>query len=635
MEKSNRRTMSAGALCLMVCLLSASPVLPCSIFAANDGPLVLASNNEDWVAGEYDTGIWFVPPADGNYGFAVFGYTTFEGQQGFSAQGGVNSQGLFLDANAAPLLEAKTNPDGKRGLGWDLFAGPLEHCATVQEALDFYATYNLTGIIERAKIFIADRHGDAAIFEGDWTTHKTGAYLISTNFYESHPELGGFPCARYAGIEELLTNGTPLSMDFMVQAAKSASRDGTYFTNVHDLPANTFRLYYRHDYSRYLNFDLAYELSGSGGVMFMADLFGPKLSDERGEIVFHPPAYRLPSQISLRLRDTGPNLSPALRDQVQVTVRSLTGDEETINLTEIRPDLGVFAGSLPAEFGAVVPGDGRLQSMADDRIQAQYHDLNHEDGNPADIQAEALIFCDLDQDGHDDQACGGPDCHDLLPDFNPDATEFCDSQDDNCNGQTDETCTACQVPSEPDITKTALALNPLSCGACFEGNFDETHYGDEGLYRLWADAYQFEAEAGQTIATSAYRPAPNGILTQVWFNPAGEEVASDPGYGSFIHTFAEAGAHSLALVLQRADPSMAPNTYRLELHCLPEQVPDTDGGVDAGVDGGAEADGGTQNPDQDQEPNDSGCACGNPTGAPPLASSLLWCLLALFLLKRE
>ena len=55
----------------------------------SSGDLVLASNNEDWSAGDYDTGIVYVPPRDGKFGYAVFGYTTWDGAKVFSAQGGI------------------------------------------------------------------------------------------------------------------------------------------------------------------------------------------------------------------------------------------------------------------------------------------------------------------------------------------------------------------------------------------------------------------------------------------------------------------------------------------------------------------------------------------------------------------
>ncbi len=45
---------------------------------------------------------------------------------------------------------------------------------------------------------------------------------------------------------------------------------------------------------------------------------------------------------------------------------------------------------------------------------------------------------DMDEDGYDDEACGGDDCDDADPDVNPGAAEVCDNGvDDDCDGKVD------------------------------------------------------------------------------------------------------------------------------------------------------------------------------------------------------
>lgn len=49
------------------------------------------------------------------------------------------------------------------------------------------------------------------------------------------------------------------------------------------------------------------------------------------------------------------------------------------------------------------------------------------------------LNCDLDGDGHDTIECNaGTDCDDRLVAVNPDATEYCDGNDNNCNGIIDD-----------------------------------------------------------------------------------------------------------------------------------------------------------------------------------------------------
>jgi MYXO-CTERM domain-containing protein len=593
---------------------------------------VLAGNNEDYLSGPYDTALFIVPPEGGFHGYVLVGYSLFDGRATFSSQGGVNDQGLFTDGNAAPLLEARTNAQGDRFAALSTFAGLLKTCGTVSEALDTLATWDLTGIIERAKIFLADRSGDAAIYEGDWITRKSGAYLISTNFYESHPELGGFPCWRYQAIEQLLQGGTPLSLDFFAQVAEAAHQGAstsdpafTHYTNLHDLQTNRFRLFYRLDYLRFLSFDLAEEFASGGGLYLMSDLFGPKVTAQQGAVGFHLESFYPPAKVPLLVRDAGLNRDPAAREQVEVLVTSRTEPGgERITLTEILPDQGVFTGLVAADSGPPVAGDRKIQVSAQDVLTALYQDADDGSGQPAEASARAQVFCDLDQDGQDAAHCGGGDCNDLAPAVAPGATEFCDLQDNDCDGRTDPACTDCAPGQEPDITANPEELdpNPLACGTCARGDFSEPEVGDDGAYRVWADVFRIDARAGETLVASARREQPDGIFRQVLYDPASQPVAEDSGLGLIRYQVPQDGAYLLALGLARVDHAVEPNAYTLALLCPAAPVFDGgDGGPDGGPDGESGGDGG---PDGGVSPGgDSfgcGCGAGDTTGGWGLAA---------------
>jgi len=134
------------------------------------------------------------PPVDGLFGAALVAYTQMDGRPAFQAQGGVNDQGLFIDSNAVPKKEVSTAGNGKAPAApqFGEYLEVLRTCRTVAEAMTKLRSMNLTGVLSRSKFVIADKSGAAVLFEGDDVTTKTGTALISTNYRESHPELGDF-----------------------------------------------------------------------------------------------------------------------------------------------------------------------------------------------------------------------------------------------------------------------------------------------------------------------------------------------------------------------------------------------------------------------------------------------------------
>jgi hypothetical protein len=62
---------------------------------------------------------------------------------------------------------------------------------------------------------------------------------------------------------------------------------------------------------------------------------------------------------------------------------------------------------------------------------------------PKSIPLSFRLACDLDGDGYDASSCsGGADCDDTLVEVRPDQRESCDEIDNDCDGSTDENCTA-------------------------------------------------------------------------------------------------------------------------------------------------------------------------------------------------
>ena len=261
---------------LVIALLRVPPARPCSVFSAHDSQSVLAGNNEDYY-GTDPTIIWFVPAEAGKYGYVAWGY-----QHNHFSQGGMNDQGLFWDGLATAQHEI-TNDNGTKPFTLTTFEEVMQSSATVDEAIANLREYRLTQVMSSAQLMFADKNGDSAIFEGDTIIYPTADYQIATNFLQSQPELGGYPCWRYAVLQSMMEQGLEVTVEYftaMADAAHQGVEVGpdiyTRYTTIGDLVEGKIYLYFDLDYDRYVLFDLDDELALGEHEYLMSDLFPPE-----------------------------------------------------------------------------------------------------------------------------------------------------------------------------------------------------------------------------------------------------------------------------------------------------------------------------------------------------------------------
>lgn len=260
-------------LILIMCFGAAEPTEGCTIVMVAQGKIVLAGNNEDWK--NPATKIWFIPAANGKHGRVCVGFDDLY------AQGGMNDQGLFIDANAL-------GPTGWQPVeGLPAFEGALldtllAECATVEEAIAFCSRYNIPGLA-RARFPVADRTGASLVVEyGQGKVQyvrKTGAYQIATNFVISNVKDDHYPCTRYKVADTMLKNADSISLDLVRAVLSATHQEGQYptvYSNICDLKNGIIYIYNFHNFEEVVRFSLEAELKKGNTSYDLPSLFSVK-----------------------------------------------------------------------------------------------------------------------------------------------------------------------------------------------------------------------------------------------------------------------------------------------------------------------------------------------------------------------
>jgi tetratricopeptide (TPR) repeat protein len=247
----------------------------CTIVTVSNGKIILAGNNEDWQ--NPNTKVWFFPSNDKEYGRICWGF-----DKAFDfAEGGMNDQGLFIDANALDETGWKADPK-KPNVPDSTVDFILSHCATVEEVLDLFRKYNVN-LLAGGKFPVADAKGDAAVIE--WGQGKLqflkrdGRYQISTNFVQSNYKPNDYPCNRYKIADKILSSSEEVSID-LVRSILSATANEffypTLYSNICDLKHKKIYLYNFHNFEEVCVIDLTEELKQGKHAFDIPSLFRVK-----------------------------------------------------------------------------------------------------------------------------------------------------------------------------------------------------------------------------------------------------------------------------------------------------------------------------------------------------------------------
>jgi hypothetical protein len=250
---------------LVVCL--SWTVGACSFFSYAGDDRVLFGNSEDHR--DENTWIWYVPSTANEYGCLFLGFGTE------FAQGGVNSAGLAFDAAGIERAPLNDHPELPMPDPLNFCEIVLRRCATIDEAIDLMASYNLS-YVQSAQFQFTDRTGASVVVAPGPNQEiafirSEDAFQVTTNTNTAiYPRLYQ-TCSRHRRITKALEKidaGTlELSIErFATILASVASVSGTsetMYSNVFELTNGLAYVYHRHDFEKVAVLDVvALEAAG-------------------------------------------------------------------------------------------------------------------------------------------------------------------------------------------------------------------------------------------------------------------------------------------------------------------------------------------------------------------------------------
>jgi hypothetical protein len=247
-------------LIILICLLRADGISACFIMFLTDGNHIFIANHEDWYA--RDAEVTFLPAKGKKMGMLYFDFAS-EG----TAQGGMNTAGLFFDGTRTPNAPY---PDNSKKINCSCYIWKkiLEECATVDQAITYVEKYSIPEL-EDIHVLFADKMGHSAIigvFDKKIQIHRnTHNFQLLTNFNITEPSYGGeIPCTRFAAADSLLRMDSSATITNVQKIlANTHQEDLTVYSNIYDLKSGDvyiYSVYTRDNFTRKIKINLYNEL---------------------------------------------------------------------------------------------------------------------------------------------------------------------------------------------------------------------------------------------------------------------------------------------------------------------------------------------------------------------------------------
>ncbi len=262
-------------------IITIHSALACTIFTISHNDTVYFGNNEDWSNPE--TYIWFKTSNQNQYGGVYLGFDDF------FPQGGMNVKGLCYDGNALSSGELNPHPELPSLTKW-VGIYIMDTCANISEVIETSLSYNW-GSRMNYQIQYADADGNAVVVSSGldkelaFTRKINSSYLVSTNFNVNYTGYS-YSCQRYDTATEMLdvlSSSENLTIEAVKDILAATHQTGTYatkYSNIFDPVNLKVYLWYNHNFTTLIEFDLMEELTLGNHQYKMREIFTETTTQE-------------------------------------------------------------------------------------------------------------------------------------------------------------------------------------------------------------------------------------------------------------------------------------------------------------------------------------------------------------------
>ncbi|MES2679595.1 MAG: hypothetical protein V4635_06900 [Bacteroidota bacterium] len=254
----------------IVFLFGFMQVIPCTVYKITKNGSTFVGNNEDyWDA---NTRIWFEKGKAGEYG------SMFVGLDNLLAQGGMNEKGLVFDGFSVQQRQIKVKK-GKLRFYPTLFKDVIKKCQNTAEVYAMLNKYDISALNGGMLLYV-EKGGKYLVVEADtMLMGNEDSYLLSNFCPSQTTNVQDLNIPYYQKGRKMLEQHTDTSLSYLTQLSDTMHQDwgegfgGTLYTTIYDLNEGTVNLYFYHDYSVTVKFNLKDELNKKDRILMIPEMF--------------------------------------------------------------------------------------------------------------------------------------------------------------------------------------------------------------------------------------------------------------------------------------------------------------------------------------------------------------------------